>query len=214
MNFTFLFCLKGDEKFDKKRFYLFKALFRNFGTTDIVHSLFDLLHKLVADKDTNTHECSHKLAAEIVSGLIRGSKSWPLARLKPLWSQFRPLLDKIVDNMSTDTVKLWYNCFSNSFEDQDPRRLCFYLNYFAQLTTRMFAVESKEEATPTVANTNDSTTSVSTGTSSFQQSSTLQFLLAFNQFEWKIPQFWNSLIDVFMRNMSHPYKSIREKNSS
>lgn len=182
---------------------MFKSLFRNFGRADIVHSLFELLDKLISDKDTNTHECSHKLAAEILSGLIRGSKSWPLSSLKLLWSRLRPILDKIVENMSTDNVKLWYNCFSNSFEDQDPRRLVFYLNYFIQLTIRMFA------------STNSDTTAETTASmSSFQQASTLQFLLAFNQFEWKIPGFWNSLIDVFMLNMSHPYKSIREKNAS
>lgn len=183
---------------------MFKSLFRNFGRADIVHSLFDLLDKLISDKDTNTHECSHKLAAEILSGLIRGSKSWPLTSLKPLWSRLRPLLDKIVDNMSTDNVKLWYNCFSNSFEDQDPRRLVFFLNYFVQLTVRMFASTT----------TSDATTETTVSMSSFQQASTLQFLLALNQFEWKIPEFWRSIIDVFLLNMSHPYKSIREKNAS
>jgi proteasome activator subunit 4 len=199
---------KGNEKFDKKRFYFFKALFRNFGCAEIIDSLFDHLSKLVADKDTLTHECSHKLAAEIMSGLIRGSKSWPLAKLKPLWVKVRPILDKLVENMSTDNVKLWYNCFSNSFEDQDPRRLVFYINYFSQLTMKMFNANKPDESVATaVADT-------APIQNSFQQASCLQFLLAFNQFEWKVQSFWNGLADLFMANMNHPYKSIREKISS
>lgn len=208
---------KGDEKFDKKRFYLFKALFRNFGCPEIVHSLFEHLETLITDKDTNTHECSHKLAAEIVSALIRGSKSWPLERLKPLWQRLRPLLDKLIDNISTDNVKLWYNCFSNSFEDQDPRRLVFYINFFTQLTLRMF---SSTSLSPSLSSSSSPSSPSSSSDvqqqqiSSIQQASCLQFLSALNQFEWKIPKFWNGVVDLLMSNMSHPYKSIREKNSS
>lgn len=190
---------KGNEKFDVKKFYLFKSLFRNFGTADIVHNLFGHLSKLISDKETLTHECSHKLAAEILSGLISGSKYWSLDKLKSLWCKLKPILDQIIENLSTDNIKLWYNCFSNTFEDQDPRRFTFYLNYFCNLTLKIFPAGK---------------TSSSTAQNSFQQASCLQFLLAFNQFEWRIPVFWNRLLDTFLANMNHPYKTIREKNSS
>lgn len=146
----------------------------------------------------------------MMSALIRGSKSWPLERLKPLWQRLKPLLDKLIDNISTDNVKLWYNCFSNSFEDQDPRRLVFYINFFTQLTLRMFS-----SSTSTTLSSSPSTdVQQQQQISSIQQASCLQFISAFNQFEWKVPKFWNSVVDLFMANMNHPYKSIREKNSS
>lgn len=106
---------KGNEKYDKKKFYLFKALFRNFGTVNIFNNLFDHLMALVSDKSEKTRECSHKLAAEIVSGCIRGSKYWNLNVLKYLWSKMKPLFDLIMDNIYTETLTIWIDCFSNSF---------------------------------------------------------------------------------------------------
>ena len=106
---------KGSESFDKQRFHFFKALFRNFGTASIFHELFEHLERLVADKRTMTHEMSAKLAAEIVSGLIRGSKYWPYVELRKLWRRLRPLLDKIIDSLTNENLQLWYDCFSNSF---------------------------------------------------------------------------------------------------
>lgn len=106
---------KGGEKFDKKRFYMFKGLFRNFGTLNIFNNLFEHLTALVTDKNEKTRECSHKLAAEILSGCIRGSKYWNLNVLKYLWSKMKPLLDLVMDNIATETINLWIECFSNSF---------------------------------------------------------------------------------------------------
>ena len=106
---------KGNEQFDKKKFYLFKALFRNYGTIHIINNLFEHLNALVRDRQSQTHECSHKLAAEIVCGLIRGSKYWPLAQLKQMWSQLKLIFDLIIENVSTETLVIWLDCFSNSF---------------------------------------------------------------------------------------------------
>jgi proteasome activator subunit 4 len=106
---------KGNEKFDKKKFYLFKALFRNYGSCEIFNNLFDHLNALITDKKTETQECSHKLAAELVSGLIRGSKYWPLRQLKELWTKLRPILDLMVDNLSNENIGLWSSCFYTAF---------------------------------------------------------------------------------------------------
>jgi proteasome activator subunit 4 len=115
---------KGNEKFDKKKFYFFKALFRNFGTTDIFYNFYENLTLLISDKKTQTQECSHKLASEMISGVIRGSKYWSLDDLKVLWSKLKPIFDLIIDNITTENLKLWYNCFSTAY-------VClffFYLN--------------------------------------------------------------------------------------
>lgn len=106
---------KTSEKFDKKKFYLFKSLFRNFGTLNIVNNLFEHLNQLVTDKSSQSKEDSAKLAAELISGLIRGSKYWNLNILKYLWSKIKPLLDLIMDNLTNETVSIWVDCFSYAF---------------------------------------------------------------------------------------------------
>ncbi len=189
---------KGNEKFDAKKFHLFKALFRNFGSVDIINGLFGHLKRLVSDRDAETHECNHKLASELVAGLIRGSKYWPINELKKMWSELKAILDLVMENITTENIKLWASCFSTSFEDQDPRRMTFYLKYFTDLTTKVFGPAGvKQDSSIT----------------SFQQTSYLQLISALNQFEWRIPTFWSNLFDMFLNNMSHPYKAIREKNS-
>ena len=106
---------KGNEQFDTKKFYLFKALFRNFGNADIFNDLFANLRVLICDKHSETHESSHKLASELVSGLIRGSKYWSLSELRVLWANLKPVLDLIFENISTENLDLWYSCFSNAY---------------------------------------------------------------------------------------------------
>jgi proteasome activator subunit 4 len=114
---------KGSEKFDKKKAYLFKALFRNFGSAKIVNGLFKRLYDLIVTKDQQVIERSHKLAAEMVCGLIKGSKYWKLRDLKELWAQLKTMFDLIMENIQNETIGLWINCFSNAF----VTILCFKL---------------------------------------------------------------------------------------
>ena len=106
--------LKGNERFDKKKFYFFKSLFRNYGGIEIFNGLYEHLVLLIDDK-TETQECSHKLAAELISGLVRGSKYWKLDDLKILWSNLKSLFDLIFDNLSTQTLNIWNDCFLIAF---------------------------------------------------------------------------------------------------
>ena len=73
----------------------------------------------------------------------------------------------------------------------------------------------------TTTELNDTTTTTLTTTSasqsnvkSLQQSFCLELLLAFSQFEWRVSALWSSLFDIFLANMDHPYKSIRQKIGS
>lgn len=190
---------RGHEKFDKKAFYLFKSLFRNYGTLDIIPNLVSHLKSLITDKETTTQERSHKLAAEITSALIRGSKYWSFDQLKMLWSDLESVFNLLIENVTSENLSLWKSGFSNAYEDQDPRRLTFYLNYFKNLAFRILPNEHSDLNESSFTST------------SFQQTSCLQFLIAFSQLEWRAPEFWASLIDLFLNNMSHPYKSVREK---
>jgi len=189
---------KGSETFDKKRFHLFKALFRNFGTVGIFNGLFTHLERLVTDREQSTHESNHKLAAELVAGLIRGSKYWPLTDLKEMWAELKKILDIVVKNLSTVSLGMWIQCLSTSFEDQDPRRMTFYLNYFQELflntlmDLKLVSMDSNSQK------------------SSFEATSVLQLISAFSQFEWRIPTFWASLLPALQQNMSSANKLVRD----
>ncbi len=54
---------------------LFKGLFRNFGLA-FVDNFIERLYVLIHEKTKEKHEGSHRVAAEIVAGMIRGSKYW------------------------------------------------------------------------------------------------------------------------------------------
>ncbi len=60
----------------------FQGLFRNFD--DSFLPLFKRhLERLVADTKHDTHECSQRCAAEIIAGLVRGSKHWTFEKVCP-----------------------------------------------------------------------------------------------------------------------------------
>ena len=107
--------LEESKYFDKKKFHLFKALFRNFGTTEIINGLFEHLKRLVTNRDPQMIESDQKIASEIVSGLIRGSKYWPLNSLKKMWKELNIIFDLIVKNSTSETLAIWLQSFSNSF---------------------------------------------------------------------------------------------------
>ncbi len=54
---------------------LFKGLFRNFGLA-FVDNFIERLYVLIHEKTKEKQEGSHRVAAEIVAGMIRGSKYW------------------------------------------------------------------------------------------------------------------------------------------
>ncbi|OXB74298.1 UNVERIFIED_CONTAM: hypothetical protein H355_006827 [Colinus virginianus] len=62
---------KGKDKFNPRRFCLFKGLFRNFDDA-FLPVLQPHLERLVSD----SHESTQRCVAEIIAGLIRGSKHW------------------------------------------------------------------------------------------------------------------------------------------
>ncbi|CAF4445015.1 unnamed protein product, partial [Adineta steineri] len=64
---------ENTKRFDKNRFSMFKSLFRNFGLA-LIDNFIEQLFVLIRRKTQMKQE--HQLAAEIVAGMIRGSKYW------------------------------------------------------------------------------------------------------------------------------------------
>ncbi|CAF3001054.1 unnamed protein product [Rotaria sp. Silwood2] len=70
-------------KFNTARFFLFKGLFRNFGLA-FFDNFMEQLYILIHEKTKEKQEKSHQVAAEIVAGMIRGSKCWTLEMVNTL----------------------------------------------------------------------------------------------------------------------------------
>ena len=58
-----------------RRVRVFQALFRNYDDT-VLEPLKCHVERLVNDTCHDSHETSHRCAAEVIAGLIRGSKHW------------------------------------------------------------------------------------------------------------------------------------------
>ncbi|CAF1542390.1 unnamed protein product, partial [Rotaria sp. Silwood1] len=53
------------------------GLFRNYGPA-LVDNFIETLYVLIHEKTKEKQEGSHRVAAEIVAGMIRGSKYWTI----------------------------------------------------------------------------------------------------------------------------------------
>lgn len=111
---------KGKDKFDATRFSLFKGifynpyfssvlynfpylgLFRNHGN-EFLDNFKPHLERLVRDPQ----EASQRCAAEIITGLIRGSKHWPFAKAESLWNFLCPLLRVAFSNVNVESINDW-----------------------------------------------------------------------------------------------------------
>ncbi|ELW47867.1 Proteasome activator complex subunit 4 [Tupaia chinensis] len=109
---------KGKDKFNPLRFCLFKGIFRNFDDV-FLPVLKPHLERLVAD----SHESTQRCVAEIIAGLIRGSKHWTFEKVEKLWELLCPLLRTALSNITVETYNDWGTCIATSCESRDPRKL-------------------------------------------------------------------------------------------
>jgi len=175
---------KGKDRFDSKRFCMWKGLFRNFGNI--------FLEQLKPSIETLTlaqQESSQRCAAEMIAGLIRGSKHWTWSMTESLWSWLVPLIRAAVDKVTVETIGDWGICFATASESRDPNRIHWMLEVLMEEPLK--------------------------SQGSFLDSSrlyTLQGGLA--QQEWRVGQLLHRL-DTFLRPfLTHPYQNVRERLGS
>ncbi|XP_072526695.1 proteasome activator complex subunit 4A [Salminus brasiliensis] len=109
---------KGKDKFSPHRCWLFKGLFRNFDDV-FLPVLKPYMERLVSD----THESKQRCVAEMISGIIRGSKHWSYTKVEKLWAILCPLLRTALSNISIETYTDWGTCIAIACKSRDPRKL-------------------------------------------------------------------------------------------
>ncbi|KXN83586.1 Proteasome activator complex subunit 4 [Leucoagaricus sp. SymC.cos] len=79
-----------------------------------------VVEKLIPDKDQN----KQRAAAELLAGVLGGSKHWPTKKQEKLWAWFTPHMRKIFSqNIKTDTLPIWSSFVEYMFYHRDPRRI-------------------------------------------------------------------------------------------
>lgn len=87
---------------------------------DIFPVLRQVIEKLISDKDQN----KQRGAAELLAGLLGGSKHWPTDAQDRLWAWFTPILDQVLGtNVKTDTLTIWSSFLEYVLSNKDPRRV-------------------------------------------------------------------------------------------
>jgi hypothetical protein len=76
------------------------------------------LEKFVkSDKDNQ-----QRFVCEFVTGLLQGSKFWPLQKLEFTWTWLRPLLEQGFRSINSESLKDWGTAVATIFDSRDPRK--------------------------------------------------------------------------------------------
>ncbi|KAH7915111.1 armadillo-type protein [Hygrophoropsis aurantiaca] len=85
---------------------------------DRLQGLIDTIEPLLFDSD----KFKQAAAAEMVAGLLRGSKHWDKSSRNTLWSWLTPHLDRIFAQAKPDTILYWCSVVKVVVADHDHRR--------------------------------------------------------------------------------------------
>ncbi|CAF1171345.1 unnamed protein product [Rotaria sordida] len=173
-------------EFNRIRFLMYKSLFRNFGLAfvdNFIEQLYVLIHESIQEK----YEGSHRAAAEIVAGMIRGSKYWTLEMLDELWQKLTPFLIEVSNNLTQENYLHWGTCFRYCLNNTDPRRMSRPIHFIYTLI-------------------NHQTTSYT-----FNEASRWYLVQSLRVLQWRIPSIWYSIHEHAKELLDHSSKWIRER---
>ncbi|KAJ8385476.1 hypothetical protein AAFF_G00185720 [Aldrovandia affinis] len=176
---------KGKDKFSPRRFCLFKGLFRNYDNA-FLPLLRPHLERLVAD----SHESTQRCVAEIIAGLIRGSKHWSFSRVENLWQLLCPLIRTALNNITVETYADWGTCIATACESRDPRKLHWLFEMLME-------------------------SPVNGEGGSFVDACRLYVLQGgLAQQEWRVPELLHRLLQYLEPKLTQVYKNVRERIGS
>eukprot|EP00057_Strongylocentrotus_purpuratus_P019391 XP_011673865.1 PREDICTED: proteasome activator complex subunit 4 isoform X2 [Strongylocentrotus purpuratus] len=179
---------KGRDKFDNKKYTVFKGLFRNFGDT-----FLPVFQPHIERLSKEALESSQRSMMEMMAGVIRGSKHWGFQKTKNLWETvLLPSMKTSLSLVTAETIIDWGMCMATSCESRDPRKLHWLFEWLTQQP-----ISEDEER------------------GSFLDSSRL-FILQGGLFqqEWRVPGLHHRLLGYIRQHLTHSYKNVRDKIGS
>ncbi|GAB0097686.1 proteasome activator complex subunit 4A-like [Sergentomyia squamirostris] len=176
---------KGKDKFNRSRFFLIKSLCSSFGDV-FLDTFLGHLPRLIAAKE---FESNHRCAAEIMAGLMKGTKHWPYDKTDKLFGALQPLIRKALDHVTNETDAFWGTCFATAAEMIDPMRQYWLYEVLMEDPLR--------EST------------------SFIDCSRIYCLQGpFNQHVWRMNTVAQRLLDYLKPYFVHPFQNVRERLGS
>ncbi|XP_030051703.1 proteasome activator complex subunit 4 isoform X1 [Microcaecilia unicolor] len=176
---------KGKDKFNPRRFCLFKGIFRNYDDA-FLPVIKPHLERLVAD----SHESTQRCVSEIIAGMIRGSKHWTYEKVEKLWQLLCPLLLTALSNITVETYNDWGTCIATSCESRDPRKLHWLFELLLE-------------------------SPVTGEGGSFVDACRLYVLQGgLAQQEWRAPELLHRLLKYLEPKLTQVYKNVRERIGS
>jgi hypothetical protein len=107
---------RQNEGFSSTMASLYKSIFCTFEDT-FLDVVIGPLTKLSANAGEKSH---HKAAAELLCGIIRGSKNWGQESINNMWTKVTPIIRQGLETANPDTLDFWeqfvkYSCVSGWF---------------------------------------------------------------------------------------------------
>ncbi|CAF3998522.1 unnamed protein product, partial [Adineta steineri] len=172
------------KNFDKDQFVMFKGLFRNFGLA-FFDNFIEQLNELIHEKITKKHEGSHRVAAQIIAGMICGSKNWTLEMLNELWEKLTPFLTEICNNLNSEIKPHWNKCFFYIIVNKDPRRMFRVIHFLCTLINAKSTLNT------------------------FNESARWHLIRNLDKFHWRIPSVWCEVYKHIAELLDHSSLSVR-----
>ncbi|KAL7856906.1 hypothetical protein SRHO_G00158050 [Serrasalmus rhombeus] len=138
----------------------------------------------------DSHESTQRCVAEIIAGLVRGSKHWSFKQVEALWAFLIPLMRTALSNITVETYTDWGTCVATACESRDPRKLSWLLEMLMECP-------------------------LSGEGGSFVDACHLYVLQGgLAQQEWRVPELLHRLLIYLEPKLTQVYKNVRERIGS
>ncbi|RCI01929.1 hypothetical protein CU098_000361, partial [Rhizopus stolonifer] len=174
---------KQEDHFSSSNARLFSSIFQTFGDAPL-SAAKEHIQKLC---DATDQKSAQRAAAEMLGGLIRGTKHWNLAKLASVWTWLIPLLTSVFSNITPDSLTYWESFVRFCSSRRDPRRIQPLIDLILS-----------GELDPT-------------SDAAFNESRKLLLVRSLtSSLQWRFEPLNARLLPTYLDNIQHPYKQVRE----
>ncbi|KAG0174459.1 hypothetical protein DFQ30_004302 [Apophysomyces sp. BC1015] len=172
-----------EDVFGQSNARLYSSIFQTF-QDEPVPFVKSQIEALCGSADQKSRQ---RAAAEILGGLIRGTKHWNLSKSENLWLWLGPLLRKTLAGVTPDSLSYWKSFVRFCAIRRDPRRL-------RPLIDLIFEAEFDPKSD-----------------AAFAESRKLSFVRTlFVALKWRAAPLSSQCLSTYFANVQHPYKQVRE----
>jgi proteasome activator subunit 4 len=174
---------KQEDQFSSTFARLFNSIFQTYGDEPLATAK-EHIERLAYASDQKNHQ---RAAAEILGGLIRGTKHWPIAKAAATWDWLIPLLRKVFVSITPDSLTYWESFVRFCSARRDPRRIQPLID---------LVLEAELDPTSDAA---------------FNESRKLLLSRTLVvKLQWRFNPWIEKILPSYLGNIQHPYKQVRE----